>query len=353
MKNTMQVIGKFEAKEGLSLGTREVPTINEDEILIKIKKTAICGTDLHIYKWDAWAQKTVPVPMVTGHEFMGEIVAMGSSVKGFDVGDRVSGECHMICGHCRQCRAGKKHLCSEIEGIGYDCPGCFAEYFVLPAFYAFKIPDNISDDVASIFDPYGNATHTALTFDSIGEDVLITGAGPLGIIAAAICKHVGARHVVITDVNDYRLNLAKQMGADVALNMKDCKDHDSTVALLKKTIKDLGMTEGFDIGLEMSGFQIAISSMISTVVHGGRLALLGISPNPVNVNWDEIIFKSLTLQGVYGREMFETWYKMVSMLQSGLNIAPIITHQFHFTEFEKAFELMKSGQCGKVILNWD
>lgn len=352
MKKDMQVLAKLEPKEGLTLTTAPIPTINDNEVLIKIKKTAICGTDLHIYKWDAWAQKTIPVPMHVGHEFIGEIAAMGSHVKGFNIGDRVSGEGHITCGHCRRCRAGQMHLCRNTIGVGVNRPGCFAEYLAIPAVNAFKIPNNISDDIASIFDPFGNATHTALSFDLVGEDVLITGAGPIGIMAAAICKHVGARFVVITDVNDYRLNLAKTMGADVALNVKNCKDVDSTQALLKKTMDDLGMTEGFDVGLEMSGFQNAISSMFATMNHGGRVALLGIAPTPINVNWDHIIFKGLILKGIYGREMFETWYKMVTMVQSGLNIAPVITHHFHFTEFEQAFELMKTGQCGKVILNW-
>jgi threonine 3-dehydrogenase len=352
MKTEMHTLAKVHATEGLTLTTAPIPTYKENEVLIKIKKTALCGTDLHIYKWDAWAQKTVPIPMTTGHEFVGEIAAIGNQVQGLKVGDRVSGEGHLTCGYCRRCRAGNMHLCRHVQGIGYDCPGCFAEYFVLPAFNVFKIPDSISDDLASIFDPFGNATHTALSFNLIGEDVLITGAGPLGIMATAICKHVGARYVVITDVNDYRLNLAKKMGADIALNVKDCKDLESTVALLQQSMKTLGMTEGFDVGLEMSGFQTAISSMLTTMNYGGHIALLGISPNEIKVNWDQIIFKGLILKGVYGREMFETWYKMVTMLQSGLNINSVITHHFPYTEFDQAFTLMKSGQCGKVILNW-
>lgn len=352
MQKTMKALIKAEAKPGLTLGDVPVPSYNENEVLIKIKKTAICGTDLHIYKWDAWAQKTIPVPMHVGHEFFGEIVAMGSHVKGFKIGDRVSGEGHITCGHCRRCRSGVIHLCRNTIGTGVNRPGCFAEYLSFPAFNTFKIPDNIPDNVASIFDPFGNAVHTALSFDLIGEDVLITGAGPIGIMAAAICRHVGARHIVITDVNDYRLNLAKQMGATVALNVKDCKDQESTTALLQKTMSDLGMTEGFDVGLEMSGFQTAISSMLDTINYGGKLSLLGISPTPITINWDRIIFKGLILKGIYGREMFETWYKMVTMIQSGLNIEPVITNEFKYTDFEQAFELMKSGQCGKVILNW-
>ena len=353
MNNNMKVLAKTEAKEGLTLTTAPIPGFNDTEVLIKIKKTAICGTDLHIYKWDAWAQKTIPVPMHVGHEFVGEVVAIGDHVRGFKLGDRVSGEGHITCGHCRRCRSGVIHLCRNTIGTGVNRPGCFAEYLSFPAFNTFKIPDNIPDDVASIFDPFGNAVHTALSFDLIGEDVLITGAGPVGIMAAAICKHVGARHIVITDVNDYRLALAKKMGATVALNVKDCKDEASTTDLLRKTMQELGMTEGFDVGLEMSGFQVAISSMLNTINHGGKLSLLGISPNPITLNWDHIIFKGLILKGIYGREMFETWYKMVSLIQSGLDIGSVVTHHFHYTEFETAFNLMKSGQCGKVILTWD
>lgn len=352
MKTTMQALAKLEAKPGLTLTQVPVPNINDNEVLIKIKKTAICGTDLHIYKWDAWAQKTIPVPMHVGHEFVGEIAKIGSHVKGLNIGDRVSGEGHITCGHCRRCRAGQMHLCRNTIGVGVNRPGCFAEYLAIPGVNAFKIPNNIPDDIASIFDPFGNATHTALSFDLVGEDVLITGAGPIGIMAAAICKHVGARFVVITDVNDYRLELAKKMGADIALNVKNCSDLDSTVTLLKNTMKQLGMTEGFDVGLEMSGFQTPISSMMATMNHGGRVALLGIASAPIELNWDHIIFKGLILKGIYGREMFETWYKMVTMVQSGLNIAPVITHHFPFTDFEQAFALIKSGQCGKVILNW-
>lgn len=352
MKTEMHVLAKLEAKEGLTLTTAPVPSYNDNEVLIKIKKTAICGTDLHIYKWDAWAQKTIPVPMHVGHEFIGEVAAIGSQVKGLKIGDRVSGEGHLTCGHCRRCRAGSMHLCRNTIGVGVNRPGCFAEYLSIPAVNAFKIPDNITDDIASIFDPFGNAVHTALSFDLIGEDVLITGAGPIGIMAAAICRHVGARHIVITDVNEYRLNLAKQMGATVALNVKDCKDVDSTTALLKETMKTLGMTEGFDVGLEMSGFQTPISSMLATMNHGGKVALLGIGTPEITLNWDHVIFKGLILKGIYGREMFETWYKMVTLVQSGLDLNPVITHHFPYTEFEQAFQLMKSGQCGKVILEW-
>lgn len=353
MNKTMKALAKLQRAPGLTLTDVPVPTYNDNEVLIKIKKTAICGTDLHIYKWDDWAQKTIPVPMHVGHEFVGEIVALGDHVKGFKIGDRVSGEGHITCGYCRNCRGGKTHLCRNTVGVGVNRPGCFAEYLAIPAFNAFKLPDNIPDDIASFFDPFGNAVHTTLSFDLVGEDVLITGAGPIGVMAAAIAKHVGARFVVITDVNDYRLDLAKKMGATIALNVKDCKTTDDTESLLRKTMKELGMSEGFDIGLEMSGFQTPISSMLATMNHGGRIALLGLASAPLQINWDHVIFKGLTLKGIYGREMFETWYKMVSLLQSGLNITPVLTHQFHYTDFEKGFELMKSGQCGKVILNWD
>lgn len=348
----MNVLAKLKPEPGLSLTKERIPTFNDNEVLIKIKKTAICGTDLHIYKWDEWAQKTIPVPMHVGHEFVGEIVEMGDHVKGFKIGDRVSGEGHITCGYCRNCRGGRTHLCRNTLGLGVNRPGCFAEYLALPAYNAFKLPINISDDIAAFFDPFGNAVHTTLSFDLTGEDVLITGAGPIGMMAAAIAKHVGARFVVITDINDYRLNLAKKMGATVALNVKDCKTVDDTVALLKKTEAELGMTEGFDVGLEMSGFQTAISSMFATMNHGGRVATLGLSSAPVQVNWDQLIFKGLTIKGIYGREMFETWYKMVSLIQSGLDLRPVLTHQFHYTDFEKAFALVKSGECGKVLLDW-
>ncbi|MCX7122264.1 MAG: L-threonine 3-dehydrogenase [Gammaproteobacteria bacterium] len=335
----MNVLAKLHAAKGLTLTEAPIPTYNENEVLIKIHKTAICGTDLHIYQWDAWAQKTIPVPMHVGHEFAGEIIELGSHAKGFKIGDRVSGEGHITCGHCRNCRGGRTHLCRNTIGVGVNRPGCFAEYLSIPAFNTFKLPDNIP-------------VHTTLSFDLVGEDVLITGAGPIGIMACAIAKQAGARFVVITDINDYRLNLAKKMGATAALNVKACKSVDETVALLKKTQAELGMTEGFDVGLEMSGFQPAITSMTSTMNHGGRLALLGLSSGPIELNWDHLIFKGLTLKGIYGREMFETWYKMVSLIQSGLDLTPVLTHEFHYTEFEKAFELMQSGQCGKVILDW-
>lgn len=354
MNQNMNALAKLARAPGLTLTTRPVPLLNDHEVLIKIKKTAICGTDLHIYKWDEWAQNTIPVPMIVGHEFVGEIVALGKQVKGFSLGDRVSGEGHITCGHCRNCRCDRTHLCRNTLGTGVHRTGCFAEYLAFPAYNTFKLADNIPDEIAAFFDPFGNAVHTALSFDLIGEDVLITGAGPVGMMACAIAKHVGARFIVVTDANDYRLSLAKKMGATVALNIKDCATSQDIAERLRKSMRDLEMTEGFDVGLEMSGFQTAISSMFSTMNHGGKIALLGLSGGvPITLNWDEFVFKGLNVKGIYGREMFQTWYKMVALLQSGLNIAPVLTHQFHYTEFEHAFELVKSGQCGKVLLNWN
>jgi threonine 3-dehydrogenase len=341
----MKALVKAFAKPGIWMEDVPKPTkVGPNEVLIKIRKTAICGTDMHIYHWDKWAQATVPVPMITGHEFVGEIDALGSEVTGLQVGDRVSGEGHLTCGHCRNCRAGKQHLCPNTEGIGYDCPGCFAEYFVFPARNVCKLPDDISDEMASILDPFGNATHTALSFNSVGEDILITGAGPIGIMAAAICKHVGARNIVITDINEYRLDLARKMGATRAVNVAQQS--------LKDVMQELKITEGFSIGLEMSGNAKAFREMLDLMCNGGSIALLGIPPEEVAIDWNKVIFKSLFLKGVYGREMFETWYKMIAMLQSGLNIAPIITHQFPIDDFQTAFDVMSSGQSGKVIMSW-
>ena len=341
----MKALVKRHPKPGIWMETAPVPEFGANDVLIKIRKTAICGTDLHIYNWDAWSQQTIPVPLITGHEFVGEIVAMGNDVKGFTIGDRVSGEGHITCSYCRNCRAGRRHLCRNTLGIGVNRQGCFAEYLALPAGNAFLIDDSISDDQAAIFDPYGNAVHTAISFDLVGEDVLITGAGPIGIMAAAICKHVGARHIVVTDVNPYRLEMAKKMGATRVI--------DVTKESIEEAQNELEMTEGFDVGLEMSGNQKAFESMLANMNHGGRLALLGIFPNPVAIDWSQVIFKGLTLKGIYGREMFETWYKMASMLRSGLDISPVITHRFPIEEFEKGFEVMKQGQSGKVILNWN
>ena len=299
---------------------------------------------MHIFNWDEWSQQTIPVPMIVGHEYVGEVVDIGQEVAGFSLGDRVSGEGHITCGHCRNCRAGRRHLCRNTTGVGVNRQGAFAEYLVIPAFNAFKIPENISDDMAAIFDPFGNAVHTALSFDLVGEDVLITGAGPIGIMAAAVAKHVGARHVVITDINDYRLDLAKKMGASRVVNVASEN--------LQDVMDELGMTEGFDIGLEMSGVPAAFRDMLDKMNHGGKVAMLGIPPQDVAIDWNKVIFKGLTMKGIYGREMFETWYKMVSLLQSGLDLSPIITHQFGIDNFAEGFEVMGSGQSGKVLLDW-
>jgi len=340
----MKALSKLKSEPGIWMTDVEVPEPGHNDLLIKIRKTAICGTDMHIYNWDEWSQKTIPVPMVVGHEYVGEVVGMGQEVAGFKVGDRVSGEGHITCGHCRNCRAGRRHLCRNTYGVGVDRQGAFAEYLVIPALNAFKIPDNISDELASIFDPFGNAVHTALSFDLVGEDVLITGAGPIGIMAAAVARHVGARHVVITDINDYRLELAKKMGATRTVNVSREK--------LPDVMKDIGMTEGFDVGLEMSGVAVAFRDMLSAMNHGGKIAMLGIPPGEMAIDWSQVIFKGLILKGIYGREMFETWYKMASLIQSGLDLSPIITHQFSVDEFQQGFDTMGSGESGKVILNW-
>jgi len=340
----LKALVKLKPERGIWLEDIDVPKPGHNDVLIKVRRTAICGTDIHIYQWDDWASKTIPVPLAVGHEFSGEIVECGSEVKGFNVGDRVSAEGHITCGVCRNCRAGRRHLCINTVGVGVDRPGAFAEYLSVPAFNVFKLSDVITDDMAAILDPLGNATHSALSFDLVGEDVLITGAGPIGIMAVAIARYVGARHIVITDVNDYRLKLAKKMGATVALNVAE--------GSLEDTMKDLGMDEGFDVGMEMSGNPSAIRDMLKTLHHGGQVALLGIPPGETTVDWEQVIFKGLTLKGIYGRKMFETWYKMASMLQSGLDISPVITHRYDVTDFDQAFQLMESGQSGKVILNW-
>ncbi|MCP9268202.1 L-threonine 3-dehydrogenase [Xenorhabdus sp. XENO-1] len=341
----MKSLSKLKLEEGIWMADVPTPELGHNDVMIKIRKTAICGTDVHIYNWDDWSQKTIPVPMVVGHEYVGEVVAIGQEVKGFNIGDRVSGEGHITCGHCRNCRGGRTHLCRNTTGVGVNRAGAFAEYLVIPAFNAFKIPDNIPDELAAIFDPFGNAVHTALSFDLVGEDVLVSGAGPIGIMAAAVCKHVGARHVVITDVNEYRLDLARKMGVTRAVNVS--KEN------LTDVMKELGMTEGFDIGLEMSGAPQAFRTLLSTMNHGGRIALLGIPPSDMAIDWNQVIFKGLFIKGIYGREMFETWYKMAALIQSGLDLTPIITHQFSIDDFQKGFDIMRSGQSGKVILNWD
>jgi len=340
----MKALVKAKAERGIWMQDIPMPDIGHNDVLIKVGRTAICGTDIHIFKWDDWAQATIPVPMAVGHEFSGEIVELGIDVRGLEVGDRVSAEGHITCGVCRNCRAGRRHLCMNTEGVGVNRAGAFAEYLSVPASNVFKLPDSVSDDMAAILDPLGNATHTALSFDLVGEDVLITGAGPIGVMAVAIAKYAGARHVVITDINDYRLDLARKMGATRALNV--------TKQSLDDTMKELGMEEGFDVGMEMSGNSTAFRDMLRTMHHGGKVAILGIPPDETVIDWTQVIFKGLELKGIYGREMFETWYKMSSMLQSGLNIEPIITHHFSANEFQPAFELMESGQSGKVILNW-
>lgn len=340
----MKALVKTENAPGLTLTRLKRPEVGHNDVLIKIKKTAICGTDIHIWNWDEWAQKTIPWPIQVGHEYVGEIVEIGQEVRGFQIGDRVSGEGHITCGFCRNCRAGRRHLCRNTVGVGVNREGAFAEYLVIPAFNAFKIPDDISDDLAAIFDPFGNATHTALSFNLVGEDVLITGAGPIGIMAAAIAKHVGARNVVITDVNEYRLSLAVKMGVTKAVNI--AKES------LPEVMSSLGMTEGFDVGLEMSGVPQAFSSMLDAMNHGGKIAMLGIQPANCQIDWTQVIFKGLEIKGIYGREMFETWYKMVSMLQSGLDLSPMITHHFPVESYEEGFEIMRSGNSGKVILDW-
>ena len=340
----MKALSKLKSTPGIWMTDVEIPEPGHNDLLIKIRKTAICGTDMHIYHWDEWSQKTIPVPMVVGHEYVGEVVGMGQEVAGFAIGDRVSGEGHITCGHCRNCRAGRRHLCRNTYGVGVDRQGAFAEYLVIPALNAFKIPDNISDDLASIFDPFGNAVHTALSFDLVGEDVLITGAGPIGIMAAAVARHVGARHVVITDINDYRLELAKKMGATRTVNVSREK--------LPEVMNEIGMSEGFDVGLEMSGVPVAFRDMLSAMNHGGKVAMLGIPAGDMAIDWSQVIFKGLIIKGIYGREMFETWYKMASLIQSGLDLSPIITHQFKVDDFQQGFDTMGSGESGKVILNW-
>ena len=341
---TMKALSKREAKEGIWMVEAPTPTVGPNDLLIRVQHSAICGTDVHIYKWDDWAQKTIPVPMVTGHEYMGVVAGMGSEVHGFQIGERVSGEGHITCGHCRNCRAGKRHLCRNTKGVGVNRPGSFAEYVVIPAFNAFKIPDEVPDEIASIFDPLGNAVHTALSFDLVGEDVLITGAGPIGVMAAAIARHVGARNVVVTDINDYRLELAAKMGATRTVNVAQ-ED-------LWAAAKGLGMTEGFDVGLEMSGSGAAFAQMVSVMNHGGKIALLGIPSGRVDIDWNDVIFKMLTIKGIYGREMFETWYKMAALVQSGLDLSPIITHRYGIDDFQQGFDAMLSGHSGKVVLDW-
>ncbi len=340
----MKSLVKAKAEPGIWMQDVPVPTFGVNDVLIKVIKTAICGTDIHIYSWDEWAQATIPVPMTVGHEFYGEIVKVGQEVQGMQPGQRVSGEGHITCGHCRNCRAGRQHLCRNTLGVGVNRPGCFGEYVVIPASNVMLLPDDITAEQASILDPLGNATHCALAFNLVGEDVLITGAGPIGIMAVAIARHIGARHVVISDVNDYRLDLAKKMGATCAVNIK----HQS----IQDVMDSLGMTEGFDVGLEMSGNPLALNDMVRSMNHGGQIALLGIPPEETAIDWTQVIFKGLVIKGIYGREMFETWYKMIAMLQSGLDVSPVITHRFCVDDYQQAFQIMSSGQSGKIILDW-
>ncbi len=340
----MKALVKAKSDVGLWLQDVPEPEVGINDVLIKVHKTGICGTDLHIYNWDAWARKTIPVPMVVGHEFVGEVVGVGSNVSDFHTGEIVSAEGHLVCGRCRNCLAGRRHLCKNTLGIGVNRTGAFAERISVPMTNVWHHSAGVDEEVAAIFDPFGNAMHTALSFDLLGEDVLITGAGPIGVMAVAIAKHAGARHVVITDVNDYRLDLAKQLGADVALNV--------TKGNLADVQASLGMKEGFDVGLEMSGNPAAFRDMIGAMCHGGKIAMLGIPSEPMPIDWNTVIFNMLTIKGIYGREMYETWYKMSVLLESGLDIKPVITHRFGADEFEKGFEVMNTGMSGKVVLDW-
>ena len=340
----MKALVKAKREIGLELQEVPVPTIGINDCLIRVEKTGICGTDLHIYNWDAWAQKTIPVPMVVGHEFVGEIVEVGSNVTDFFPGEIVSGEGHVVCGRCRNCLAGRRHLCKDTQGVGVNRTGAFAEYIALPMTNVWHHNPSIDREIASIFDPLGNAVHTALSFDCLGEDVLITGAGPIGLMAAAVVRHAGARHVVVSDVNPFRLELAKRMGATLAV--------DARHRTMAEVQEELGMREGFDVGLEMSGAPSALRTMLANMCHGGKIAMLGIPAEQIAIDWNLVVFNMLTIRGIYGREMYETWYKMSVLLDSGLDISPVITHRFHYSEFEKGFEVMQQGLSGKVILDW-
>ncbi len=340
----MKALVKTTRDIGLTLQDVPFPKVGINDCLIRVEKTGICGTDLHIYNWDAWAQKTIPVPMVVGHEFVGEIVEVGSNVTDFFPGEIVSGEGHVVCGRCRNCLAGRRHLCKDTQGVGVNRTGAFAEYISLPMTNVWHHAPTIDREIASIFDPLGNAVHTALSFDCLGEDVLITGAGPIGLMATAVVRHAGARHVVVSDVNPFRLNLAKQMGATLAIDAREQS--------MENVQKELGMREGFDVGLEMSGAPSALRSMLANMCHGGKIAMLGIPSEQIAIDWNLVVFNMLTIRGIYGREMYETWYKMSVLLDSGLDISPVITHRFHYLEFEKGFQAMQTGQSGKVILDW-
>lgn len=339
----MKALAKLKPEPGIWMTDAPIPAVGPNDVLIKITKASICGTDVHIYNWDEWAQEVIPVPLIIGHEFVGEIVELGAEVTSFKIGDRVSGENHVACGYCRNCRAGRRHICRKNDSIGVNRQGCLAEYLLMPAVNVYAIPSDISDDVAAILNPLGNSVHTGLAFSLPGEDVLITGAGPIGIMTVAVARHAGARHIVITDVNEYRLDMAIKMGASLAINTNQTS--------LKDAMKQLKMREGFDVGLEVSGHSGAFNEMLETMNHGGKIALLGFLPQNTQINWNNIILKGIELKGIYGREMFETWYKMVCMLQSGLDVSPVITHEFTFDQYEDAFAIMRSGKCGKVILN--
>ncbi len=341
---TMKALVKKYAKPGLWMDEVPIPDIGVNEVLIKVLKTAVCGTDVHIYNWDEWAQKTIPVPMTIGHEFVGIVEKVGAHAHDFKKGDLVSGEGHVVCGHCRNCLAGRRHLCMKTVGVGVNRDGAYAEYLSLPVTNVWYADQRIPTDILACFDPLGNAAHSALSFDLLGEDVLITGAGPIGIMAVAIAKHAGARFVVISDVNPYRLELAKKIGASRTVNVKEEK--------LEDVLAELKMREGFDVGLEMSGNPSAFDGMLKLMCHGGKIALLGILPSETIIDWNLVVFNGLNIKGIYGREMYETWYKVTSMIQTGLDITPVITHRYNFTEFEEAFEVMRSGESGKVILNW-
>lgn len=340
----MKALIKSRAEPGLWLEDVTIPVVGSNDVLIRVDRTGLCGTDLHIYNWDAWAQKTIPVPLVVGHEFVGEVVEVGSNVSDFHEGELVSGEGHVVCGRCRNCLAGRRHLCNDTSGVGVNRPGAFAEYVALPMTNVWHHDPEVDRDVASIFDPFGNAVHTALTFPVLGEDVLITGAGPIGIMAAAVVRHAGARYVVVTDVNPYRLELAAQMGATLTVDVREKSLADAQ--------EELGMREGFDVGLEMSGHADAFRDMLTNMCHGGRIAMLGIPHREMAIDWHTVVFNMLTLKGIYGRQMYETWYQMTVLIQAGLDIRPVITHRLHYTEFEKGFEIMRSGESGKIILDW-
>jgi len=339
----MKALVKQHPAQGLWLQDVPRPVIGINDVLIKVEKTSICGTDVHIYNWDSWAQKTIKTPMVIGHEFVGHIVEMGSNVQDFKIGDRVSAEGHVVCGHCRNCLAGRRHLCNSPSGIGVNRDGAFAEYISVPVTNTWYCDESISSDVISCFDPLGNAVHTALTYNLVGEDILITGAGPIGCMAAAVSRQVGARHIVVTDINPDRLKLAKKMGATLTV--------DATKQTIADAQKELGMKEGFDVGMEMSGSPQALKDMIANMAHGGKIALLGILP-PTEIDWDFVVFNGLTIKGIYGRLMYETWYKVTMLIQGGLDINPLITHRYHYTDFEKGFDAMRSGKACKVVLDW-